>query len=207
MQSVVEPRLTILAGSNGARKSTLARFLRLDGEFVNVDEIARQIDPTHPERVSVTAARRAIARLTLLMEEGRDFVFETTLSSRHSVSLLRKARSAGFEIGLVFVVLERVDLAIARVNDRVRMGGHHVPASVIRRRFDAILGNLGVAMAIADATIVYDNSDRIGPGEILRVSHGKAIFQSLDPALAVHRRIESAYNRSLALRGTKDRFP
>lgn len=195
------PACTIIGGANGSGKSTVARFLRIDGEFVNADEIARAIDPARPDRASLAAGRRAIDRLAQLIERRLDFTYETTLSSHHSMALIRSARTAGFGVGLVFVALQDVELNIMRVADRVAMGGHAIPEATIRRRHDVILDNLAIAMALADAVLVYDNSDRIGAREILRIREGRVILDLLDPAIAVHRRIAAAFARSGEIRG------
>lgn len=85
------PICTILGGPNGSGKSSLYRALDLPGEFVNADLVARRIDPVDPEAASVAA--------------GRDFVYETTLSSNQAVGLMRRARETGYQVALVFVAL------------------------------------------------------------------------------------------------------
>ena len=56
-----DKRLYILAGCNGAGKTTAAYALlpeQLDcKEFVNADEIARGLSPFNPERVSIQAGK------------------------------------------------------------------------------------------------------------------------------------------------------
>lgn len=53
---------------------------------------------------------------------------------------------------------------MARVADRVRRGGHHVPDDVVRRRFVAGAKNLfSVYMDAVDAWTIYDNADVMSP--------------------------------------------
>lgn len=57
--------------------------------------------------------------------------------------------------------LQSVDLAIERVAERVRRGGHHIPSPELRRRYKRGITNLfDLYMPLVDAWAVYDNSDR-----------------------------------------------
>lgn len=70
-----------------------------------------------------------------LTEARADFGFETTLAGRSYVRQFKAWREHGFRIVLFFLWLPDVELAIARVAQRVRRGGHHVPDEDVRRRF------------------------------------------------------------------------
>lgn len=72
--------------------------------------------------------------------------------------------SRRYRTHLIFLSLPSADLAMARVADRVRRGGHHVPDAVVRRRFVAGLRNLfSVYIPAVDAWNVYDNADVVSP--------------------------------------------
>jgi predicted ABC-type ATPase len=59
---------------------------------------------------------------------------------------------------LFFLALPDADVAVARVAERVKQGGHHIPEDVIRRRFAAGLRNFEQAYkAAVDAWAKYDN--------------------------------------------------
>jgi predicted ABC-type ATPase len=63
---------------------------------------------------------------------------------------------------LVFLSLPSVDMAVARVAARVAQGGHNVPETDIRRRFDSGLKNFqDTYKKVVDAWILYDNSGNI----------------------------------------------
>ena len=89
-------RLYIISGCNGAGKTTasfniLPEILSCK-EFVNADEIARGISPFQPEKVAVEAGRLMLNRISELMEDGEDFAFETSLSTRsYKNRLLRRS--------------------------------------------------------------------------------------------------------------------
>jgi predicted ABC-type ATPase len=162
------PLVVVLAGPNGAGKSTsAARLLRRAlavEEFVTADTIAQGLSAFRPEAAAVTAGRVMLERLRLLARERRNFAFETTLAGRGHARWLRDLRDAGYRTHLIFLSLPDPTLAVARVAERVRQGGHHVPEDVVRRRFAAGLTNLLAHYSgLVDSWQVYDNADMTGP--------------------------------------------
>ena len=162
------PLAVVLAGPNGAGKSTAAPYVIKDAlavnEFVNADTIAQGLSAYRPDAAAVTAGKVMLERLRALASLRRDFAFETTLSGRFHARWLRRLKAAGYRTHLIFLSLPSADLALARVADRVRRGGHHVPDAVVRRRFVAGLRNLfSVYMPAVDAWNVYDNADVVSP--------------------------------------------
>ena len=132
------PTLCIIGGCNGAGKSTLARELlpRLGlMRFLNADEIARGLSPLDPSLTAFKAGRLLLAEARSLMHRRGSFAIESTLSGRTYLALLRDAKSLGYHILLHYIMIGSADQAVARVALRVRLGGHHVPADDIRRRY------------------------------------------------------------------------
>ncbi|MDY7573406.1 hypothetical protein [Actimicrobium sp. CCI2.3] len=69
---------------------------------------------------------------------------------------------AGYRIKLIFLQLASAEEAIARVAQRVRQGGHHIPEEVIRRRFIAGKNNFEQLYApIVDAWALYDKAGSV----------------------------------------------
>lgn len=131
--------LYIIAGCNGAGKTT-ASYTVLPGvldcqEFVNADEIAKGLSPFHPETQSITAGRLMLQRIDALLKNGRSFSIETTLATRHYLSLIERAKKLDYRVTLLFFWLPSADMAIQRVQRRVSEGGHNIPEEVIRRRY------------------------------------------------------------------------
>ena len=173
------PLIMVLAGPNGAGKSTCAPYLLKDAlavdEFVNADTIAQGLSAYRSEAAAVTAGRVMLERLRTLAGLRRDFAFETTLSGRSHARWLRDLQTAGYRTHLVFLSLPSAELAVARVADRVRRGGHHVPDTVVRRRFAAGLRNLfSVYMDVVDAWTIYDNADIVSPHLVASRAVGSA---------------------------------
>ncbi|MGB9197856.1 MAG: hypothetical protein WCB53_13120, partial [Terriglobales bacterium] len=87
------------------------------------------------------------------------FAFETTLSGRGYIALLRQLKVRGYKIHVFFLWVSSVDLALSRVRERVARGGHDVPEAVVRRRFERSIGNfLGLYRGLADRWTLFDNS-------------------------------------------------
>ncbi len=143
--SEARPSVVILAGSNGAGKSTAApellRGTLAVNEFVNADVIASGLSAFDPDSAAIGAGRVMLARLRDLAQQRVSFAFETTLASRTFAPWLRDLEASGYAVHLVFLWLSSADLAIERVADRVRRGGHSVPAETVRRRYDAGIRN------------------------------------------------------------------
>jgi len=157
------PNLYIVSGCNGAGKTT-ASFTILPvilncREFVNADNIAAGLSPFNTESVAIEAARIMLHRIDELLEEGVDFAIETTLATRSYVSLVHRARGLGYKITLIYIWLNDPELALQRVAERVKNGGHNIPEDVVRRRYTKGVKNLfNLFMPICDVWIVADNS-------------------------------------------------
>ncbi|MGI8541909.1 MAG: zeta toxin family protein [Aridibacter sp.] len=154
----------VIAGANGAGKSTVAPFLLRDklgiDEFVNADVLAQGLSAYSPETVAITAGRIMLKRINKLAEAQENFAFETTLSTRTFVPKLKQMRENGYEVSLFFLWLISEELAILRVAERVRQGGHHIPTETIKRRYQKGLSNfLNLYQNLADNWYFYDNSN------------------------------------------------
>jgi len=155
--------LYVIAGPNGAGKTTFAReflphFANCQ-EFVNADLIASGLSPFSPRSAAIEAGRIMLGRIHELTAKGQTFAFETTLSGRSYLPLFRKNRAKGYGIHLFYLWVPGVELAIQRVRDRVREGGHSVPEEDIRRRFHRSLRNLFKEyLPLVDTCTLLDNS-------------------------------------------------
>ncbi len=115
--------------------------------------------------LSTIAAGKKVLRLTKEHLEQRDsFAVETTLSGKNYLQMMRYARDIdrGFEVVLIYIGTESVEINLARIAKRVLGGGHNVPEMDVRRRYLRSLQNLPAATAIADRVLLFDNSDDLG---------------------------------------------
>lgn len=173
------PTLYIIAGCNGAGKTTasytlLPKVLGIT-EFVNADEIARGLSPFNQEGVALEAGRIMLTRIKDLIQKKKNFAFETTLATRSYVGLIKEAKKSGYKVHLQFFWLNSPELAIKRVQLRVKQGGHNIPIDVIKRRYVAGKSNFKeLYSAIVDEWSLYDNSGD-SPLGIAEATTGKII--------------------------------
>jgi predicted ABC-type ATPase len=158
-----KPNLYIIAGPNGAGKTTFAReFLPhyVDCmEFVNADLIAYGLSPFSPERAAIRAGKLVLEQIHALGRKGLDFGFESTLSGKTQVRLLREFKATGYNIHMFYLWVRSVDLALERIADRVKKGGHSVPEETVRRRFGKSLSNfIHLYRSLTDSWHLFDNS-------------------------------------------------
>lgn len=180
--SATPPRIYVLAGVNGAGKSSIVgATIRAEGaEYYNPDEAARAIIAANPglgqteaNAAAWTQGRRLLQRA---IDEGFDFTFETTLGGNTMPALLAEAAQHGMEISLFFVGLEGAEAHIERVRQRVRAGGHDIPEDAIRRRYRHSRINLIKLLPTLTELKIYDNSHNADP----------ATGQAPQPVLVLH---------------------
>jgi len=155
--------VVVLAGPNGAGKTTAARTLLAERlqvmNFVNADVIAQGLSGFDPESMAMEAGRIMLQRLHGLGRQRASFAFESTLAGRSYARWLRSIRRFGYAFDLVYFWLASADLAVARVAERVRQGGHGIPESTIRIRYRRSLHNFfQLYRPLASTWIVYDNT-------------------------------------------------
>ncbi len=169
MNSPRPPRIYVLAGVNGAGKSSIggAAFRQHGGEYYNPDEVAHKLMAANPTLTQADASSAAwhngVKLLRRAIEQRLDFAFETTLGANTIPRLLAQAASQGIEIYVWYVGLSSPELHIERVQARVRRGGHDIPVEHIQRRYEHSRLNLNEHLPRLTALRVYDNSADADP--------------------------------------------
>jgi|JI10StandDraft_1071094.scaffolds.fasta_scaffold01501_26 predicted ABC-type ATPase len=160
------PRIIVVAGPNGAGKTSFANRYLPEAErplaYVNADEIARETGfaDLPPSARDIAAGREMLRRLDALADMKSDFMFETTLASRTYAARWRKWSAAGYRIELIYLRLPDVAASLARVARRVAAGGHSIPETTIRRRFERSLEYLQTLYKpLSDACYIYDSKE------------------------------------------------
>ena len=138
--------------------------------FLNADEITRGLSPFDPAAAAIRAARLLLSEFRASLLRRGIFALETTLSGRTYVGLLRQAKARGFRSQLHYLWLPNPRMAVARVRQRVKQGGHDVPVADIRRRFTRNLAHLAADYApLTDARAGWDN--QTSPPKLLAQSN------------------------------------
>ena len=148
------PVVLVFAGPNGSGKSTVTEGFDIIGEYINADDIKKQQSCTDLEAAQYATTLREDA-----VKNRRDFTFETVLSSPRNVELLKSAKASGYRIEVVFVLTADPQINIARVENRVKNGGHDVPKDKIVSRYYKSINNLSELLKLADVMWVVDNSE------------------------------------------------
>lgn len=154
------PLLHLVAGPNGAGKSSYVRDVLTPATglpFINADEIAADLWSDAQAEHAYDAVRIAETRRRDRMADGASFISETVFSHPSKVQLVSDAVEAGYLVRL-HVIIVPVELAVQRVRERVRRGGHAVPEQKIRDRHARPWSYVDAAIRIADVTEALDNS-------------------------------------------------
>ncbi len=164
LDNMTKPTLYIIAGCNGAGKTTASYSVLPDllqcREFVNADEIAKGLSPFNPESVAIEAGKLMLQRINLLLSQHKTFAIETTLATRSYASTIIRAQAEGYCVVLLFFWLASPEMAIERVAKRVKEGGHNIPTETIIRRYWLGLQNFfNIFSPLVDSWMFFDNVD------------------------------------------------
>ena len=179
-----KPVLIVIAGPNGSGKTSTTRLV-IKHEwaeqcvYINPDEIAQS---KFGDWNDVNAVRQAVEYCESwreqLLQERKDFIFETVLSSDGKVDFLQRAKEAGYFIRMFFICTESPTINAARIANRVMEGGHDVPINKIISRYKKAIINAIKVTAFADRAYFYDNSIDNQDAQILfRTIDGKFVKQ------------------------------
>ena len=147
------PEVIVFAGPNGSGKTTITKMAKIVGEYINADDIKRTTLCSDLE-----AAVKANELREKMIEQKKDFTFETVLSTERNLVLLEKAKAHGYFIRGIYVLTSNVNINVARVNVREALGGHGVPEEKIRERYKRALGLIPRLVNVCDILHIYDNT-------------------------------------------------
>lgn len=164
-------RITVLAGTNGAGKSSIAGAMLREagGDYFNPDEATAEILAANPGMDATSANALAwrinVAQLQAAIATGSDYTFETTLGGRTITRLLLEAAAAGMHVDLWYCGMDSPERHLARIRARVARGGHDIPAERVRERYTASQHNLIRLLPHLHHLVVYDNSTEANPAD------------------------------------------
>lgn len=148
-----KPEIVVFAGPNGSGKSTFTELLKPPMDYINADEIKKNLKCTDLE-----AAQLAEKQREMHIEQRNEFCFETVLSTERNIKLLEKAKEKGYFIRCYYILTADPMINVLRVQSRVESGGHDVPKEKIVTRYDKALALVKDLIKICDICHIYDNS-------------------------------------------------
>ena len=183
----MHPVLFILAGVNGAGKSSIGGYLLEQAglTWFNPDTFARELRAaTGCDQGNANAAawQEGVRRLDAAIAQGSDYAFETTLGG-HTIAAKIKIATQTHDVLMWFCGLSSPELHITRVKARVAAGGHDIPEARIRERYVTATENLIALMPHLAHMKAYDNSVEapVGaavpdPGLVAETQSGKLVW-------------------------------
>ncbi|MGH1431415.1 MAG: AAA family ATPase, partial [Neptuniibacter sp.] len=184
--------ITVLAGVNGAGKSSIAgaQIRNKGGEYFNPDECSRQLmlrdSSISTDEANGQAWNIGRQQLERAISGNKDYIFETTLGGNSIAGLLHKAIDEGVGVRIFFCGLNSPELHIERVAARVSKGGHDIPEQKIRERWVGSIKNMENLIPRCEAVQVYDNSEPLGESGpniklLFSVKKGKIVSNPVSP--------------------------
>lgn len=163
------PVLFVLAGVNGAGKSSVGGYLiQKRGEsWYNPDDFTREAmrDFGLPlEKANEMAWRYGVQLLDDAIRNGTDHAFETTLGGRTIAEKIREA-AATHDVSVWYCSLASAEQHVERVRSRVKAGGHDIPVERIYERWQKAPANLISLIPHLKDLAVFDNSAEAPQGQ------------------------------------------
>ena len=150
-----KPEIVVFAGPNGSGKSTFTELLRPLFDYINADEIKKNLRCGDLE-----AAKLAEAQREEHLAKGQNFCFETVLSTRRNLDLLKRAKQKGYFIRCYYVLTMNPLINVYRIKSRVLLGGHDVPKDKILAGYKGCLELMKEVIEVSDICHIYDNSNQ-----------------------------------------------
>lgn len=147
------PEVVVFAGPNGSGKSTITELLKPPMDYINADEIKKNLKCSDLE-----AAQFAEKQREEHIGQRDEFCFETVLSTERNLKLLERAKEKGYFIRCYYILTADPMINVWRVKSRVESGGHDVPEEKIIARYDKALDLIKDLVKICDVCHIYDNS-------------------------------------------------
>ena len=121
---------------------------------------AAALSPLDPSKVQLEAGKILLRKMQANVTDRSDFAFETTLSGRSYVRLLKEWVSTDWKVVLFYLWIPSAEFSRLRVEQRVESGGHDIPDEAIARRYKRTVSNfLNVFAPLCDEVFCCDNSE------------------------------------------------
>jgi len=165
---------TIIGGVNGTGKSSLTGVLRTQlkdlGRIIDVDRITAENHLT-----PLDGGREALRRIRECLDKNVCFTQETTLSGHRTEKTAAEAREKGYSVRLFYIGLDSPEECLARIENRVRHGGHDIPEPDVLRRFAGRWEAVAKVLPYCDEARFFDNDN--GFVEVAEYLNGELVLK------------------------------
>ncbi|MFD3274723.1 zeta toxin family protein [Aquirufa echingensis] len=197
------PRLLVIAGCNGSGKSSFSKFLVPSSNTIPFDydshflsHYRALIDIDIKEQMAHNLASTDLNdEIEEAWKSRKDFAFETNFDTE-PMYWPNQFKAKGYDLFLIFLCLDSIELANKRVLIRVENGGHFVSTHEVERRYYAGFENLNKYYAQFDFIDIFEGSAHARiPEHMATVENGKVVFSTLDRYLYLKNLIPELISR------------
>jgi predicted ABC-type ATPase len=194
------PKLIIIAGCNGAGKSTFASSF-LPDELTSFDYDKRFLEyyselPDSEFRVKFAKDKTTKDFETSIekaIKTKSDFCYETNFDA-HPIYWAEIFKEQGFTVNLIFFCLDNQDIARHRVQVRTEFKGHFVNNETIDLKWKAGYKNLNLHYKFFDNILLVDNSKQKDIySNILQIEQGETVLMTDTLPDYLERRLPEIY--------------
>ena len=165
---------TIIGGVTGPGKSSLTGVLKTQttdlGIIIDVDKITAQNGGS-----AIQGGRIALERIKDCLKKEISFTQETTLSGRKTEITAAQAKERGYYVRLYYVGLDTLEESLARIENRVRRGGHDIRDEDVQRRFAGRWEAVSKVLPYCDEARFFDNDN--GFVEVAEYLNGELLLK------------------------------
>lgn len=149
---------TIIGGVNGVGKSSFTGVLKEQttdlGVIIDVDKITAELGGN-----TLAGGKAALTKIRDCIERNVSFTQETTLSDYKTEAAAKQVKELGYHVRMFYVGLDTLDESLARIQNRVRRGGHDIPRDDVTRRFSSRWEAVAKVLPYCDEAEFYDNDN------------------------------------------------
>ncbi|MGN1016295.1 MAG: zeta toxin family protein [Faecousia sp.] len=149
---------TIIGGVNGVGKSSFTGVLKERstdlGVIVDVDRITAELGGN-----ALTGGKAALRKIRECIDKGVSFTQETTLSGYKTEATAKQVKGMGYHVRLFYIGLDSAEESLARIENRVKRGGHDIPHDDVLRRFAGRWEAVSKVLPYCDEAEFYDNDN------------------------------------------------
>ena len=160
------PDLVIIAGCNGAGKSTFASSFLPEGlssfdyDRVFLENYYSLPDSELREQFAKNQTTKDFERsVNIALLNNTDFCYETNFDT-HPTFWAQKFKDKGYQLNLIFFCLDNQKIARHRIQVRTEFRGHFVDNNTIDLKWKAGYRNANLHFRFFDSVLFVDNSNQ-----------------------------------------------